>query len=185
MQGTQGPASGKALHVTAQFQYWMFLTPPQREMWSFARVAVKKGKAPHLPGSTQKSLDLMQVLETQKVTVDNQVVAGLPGGQMAQEVGLTLFSLWYLWASMTILWVCIQCLNIELRQTFKASGLIPQCFSDSQVRLLCQVRPSINPGLFSPMHACMHANSLQLCPALVWRQGQQPTRLLLSTGFSG
>ena len=129
---------------------------------------------PHLPGSTQKSLDLMQVLETQKVTVDNQVVAGLPGGQMAQEVGLTSLSLWYLRASTTILWVCIQCLNIELRQTFKASGLIPQCFSDSQVRSLCQVRPSINPGLFSPMHACMHANSLQLCPTLCDTRDSSP-----------
>ena len=48
-------------------------------MWSFARVAVKKGKASHLPGSTQKSLDLMLVLETQKATVAQQVVAGLPG----------------------------------------------------------------------------------------------------------
>ena len=48
-------------------------------MWSFARVAVKKGKASHPPGSTQKFSDLMLVLETQKATVAKQVVAGLPG----------------------------------------------------------------------------------------------------------
>ena len=74
-----------------------------------------------------------------------------PRGQMTQEVGLTLLSLWHLWASMTIPWVCIQLLNVELRQTFKANSLIPQCFLGSQVRSSCQVRPTIIPGLFSPM----------------------------------